>query len=66
MIDRIVVWALTLPYRVREESGQDLTEYALLTGGIAILLVGAVGLLKVDIGEWFGRLGAWFDTLTPS
>jgi len=66
MIDRIVVWALTLPYRMREEHGQDLTEYALLTGGIAILLVGTVALLKTDIGEWFGRLGAWFDTLTPT
>jgi len=66
MIDRIVVWALTLPARVREESGQDLTEYALLTGGIAILLITAVGLLSGDIGEWFARLGAWFDTLKPA
>ena len=38
MIDRIVVWALTLRVRARSERGQDVMEYAILTGGIALVI----------------------------
>ena len=43
MIDRIVVWALTLKMRASEERGQDLIEYAML-GGLIALGITAVGL----------------------
>ena len=42
MIDRIVVWALTLRDRARSERGQDVMEYAMLSGLIALAII-AVG-----------------------
>ena len=42
MIDRLVVWALSLKARARSERGQDVMEYALITGGIAIVLIVAI------------------------
>ena len=65
MIDRIVVWALTLKARPRGERGQDIMEYAILTGGIAIVILGALVLFTGPVHDWFGRLGDWFDTLLP-
>jgi Flp pilus assembly pilin Flp len=65
MIDRIVVWVLTLPYRVREESGQDLTEYALITGGVAIAIVAAVALFSAAFTDWFTDIATWVGTLAP-
>jgi len=65
VIDRIVVWALTLKTRVSEEHGQDLTEYALLTGGIAIMLVTAVGLFSGAFIAWFGAMQEWVAGLSP-
>lgn len=44
MIDRVVVWALTLRERASSERGQDVLEYAMLGGLIAmgiLLIVGA-------------------------
>ncbi len=43
MIDRIVVWALTLKARASEERGQDLLEYAMLGGLIVIAILAIVG-----------------------
>jgi len=65
MIDRIVVWALTLPHRVREERGQDIMEYAILTGSIAVALVLAVVLFTDDLAGWFTAMGAFFAKLVP-
>ena len=68
MIDRIVVWALTLKARAREERGQDILEYAVLTGTIALALsIGLLlftGQLKGD-GSFFDRLGDFMGTLVP-
>jgi len=65
MIGRIVVWALTLKTRVSEEHGQDLTEYALITGGVAIALIAAVAVFSGAVGAWFEALGGWFGGLAP-
>ena len=65
MIDRIVVWAMSLKARVSEEHGQDLTEYALLTGGIAIMLITAVGLFSGAFETWFGGMATWVEGLAP-
>jgi len=65
MIDRIVVWAMSLKARVSEEHGQDLTEYALITGGVAIALIAAVLVFQLAVDDWFRDLGTWFGTLAP-
>jgi len=65
MIDRIAVWALSLKARASDESGQDLTEYALITGGVAIALIVAVGVFSGAVDTWFRALGDWFGTIAP-
>ena len=65
MIDRIVVWAMTLPARLREERGQDIMEYAILTGSIAVALVIAVAFFTDALDGWFTAMGNFFDTLVP-
>ena len=65
MIDRIVVWVMTLKARVSEENGQDLTEYALITGGVAIALIAAVAIFSGAVGTWFEAMGGWFGSLSP-
>jgi len=65
MIDRIAVWALSLKARASDESGQDLTEYALITGGVAIALIAAVAVFSGAVGAWFEALGGWFSGLAP-
>ena len=68
MIDRIVVWALTLPYRVREERGergQDLVEYALITGGVGLLVIAATVAFRENIIIWWGKAAAEVAKLAP-
>ncbi len=65
MLDKLVVKFLVLKMWASDERGQDLAEYALLTGGVAILLIAAVGVLSGSIGTWFDRMGNWFNGLNP-
>ena len=51
MIDRIVVWALTLKVRASSERGQDVLEYAMLGGVIAMAIL-------LIVGAFSGALGA--------
>jgi pilus assembly protein Flp/PilA len=39
-----------------EESGQGMTEYALIIGGIALAAIMAIGLFGTAISEWFDNL----------
>ena len=66
MIDRIAVWALSLKARASDESGQDLTEYALITGGVAIFLITAVGIFSGAAEDWFEALAGWFADIAPA
>ena len=50
---------------VKSERGQDLTEYALITGGVAIAAIIAVALLGTAFSNWFTDMAGWVDTLTP-
>ena len=61
MIDRIVVWAL----RLRSERGQDLIEYAMLGGLIALAII-AVGVLGFSgaLNDMFTGIGT-ASTSTP-
>jgi len=65
MIDRIVVWVLTLPYRAREERGQDLVEYALITGGVGLMVIAATVLFRENIVAWWGKAAAEVAKLAP-
>jgi len=65
MIDRIVVWAMSLKARASEERGQDIMEYAILTGSIAVALVVAVAFFTGALNGWFTAMGNFFDTLVP-
>jgi Flp pilus assembly pilin Flp len=72
VIDRIVVWALTLKAPARGERGQDIMEYAILTGGIAVALLAALAFFigtKGDVGgplgSFFNRLGTFMGNLVP-
>ena len=57
MIDKLVVKLLTLKMRLSDERGQDLMEYALITGFIGIALLGALTLvLTPAVGDWFNGL----------
>ena len=45
----------------QDESGQDLAEYALLLGLIALLLVAAIGLFRTSIEGLFTRATGVLD-----
>jgi Flp pilus assembly pilin Flp len=62
MLDKLVVKLLTW---IHGESGQDLVEYGLLTGGVAIALIAAVAVFSGAAGTWFNHLGTWFGNLAP-
>jgi Flp pilus assembly pilin Flp len=50
---------------VKSERGQDLTEYALVTGLVAIAAIVGVTFLGAAFLGWFNDMGAWVNTLTP-
>ena len=62
---RIYVYATDLLRRLQDERGQDLTEYAVITGSIAIGALAAAVLLGIAFGGWFTSLKDWVDTLAP-
>jgi Flp pilus assembly pilin Flp len=50
-------FAQALAYALRDQTGQDLIEYGLLAGLIAVVAIGAVHLLGVEVGEWWSIIG---------
>jgi len=63
MIDRIVVWALTLKARASDARGQDVLEYALLGGliAMAIMAVAALEVFTGAISDMFTGIGECID-----
>lgn len=46
---------------VKDESGQGLVEYALIIALVSVGLIVALGVLRDDISEVFGRIGTAMD-----
>ena len=65
MIDKLVVKLLTLKMRLSDERGQDIMEYAILTGGIAIALVTALAFFTTKLDGWFTAVGNFFTQISP-
>jgi pilus assembly protein Flp/PilA len=49
--------------KLESEKGATATEYALLVGLIALILVGAVGTLGTNLNEVFTKIGTAVDKL---
>jgi len=65
MIDKLVVKLLTLKAKLSSERGQDIMEYAVLTGGIAVVLVLALTFFTGGITDFFTGLGNFMTGLVP-
>ena len=65
MLDKLVVLALSLKAKLSRERGQDLVEYAVLTGSIAILVIAAAVIFGGAVSTWFGDLTTWFGSIGP-
>ena len=63
MIDKLVVKLLTLKAKLSSERGQDLMEYALITGGLGVAIVGAIALTGLGPG---GIIQDWFQSLADA
>jgi len=61
MLDKLVVFVLSLKAKLSSERGQDVMEYAVITGGIAIVLVVAILLFTEQITGLFTFLGGCID-----
>ena len=62
MLDKLVVKLMVFKMRLSDERGQDVMEYAILTGGIAVALVVALVLFTDNIGGFFNASalhGSW-------
>ena len=54
---------LRLKSLLRQEEGQDLTEYALLIGLIVILAVGAITVMGTSISEILSSIASTLDSV---
>ena len=52
------IWASIRPYIPRDERGQDLAEYAMLIGFIALIVVGVVMLLGNGLNLLLGGIAS--------
>ena len=50
---------------VRSERGQDLAEYAVITGSIAIAVLAAAIVLGLAFSGWFTDMATWVGDLGP-
>jgi len=65
MIDKLVVFVLSLKAKLSSERGQDLMEYALLTGGIGLVLIASALVFSGVINDWFVAAGDAFADISP-
>jgi len=68
MLDKLVVKLLVLKMWLSDEHGQDVMEYALLSGGIAIAIAAVllVAPIRTSMANFAGGVGHCIDfTATP-
>ena len=65
MLDKLVVKLMVFKMRLSDERGQDIMEYAILTGGIAIALIVALALFTDALDGWFQAVGDFFTQISP-
>jgi Flp pilus assembly pilin Flp len=65
MLDKLVVKLMVFKMRLSDERGQDVMEYAILTGGIAVVLVVALAFFTGGITDFFTGLGGFMSGLVP-
>jgi Flp pilus assembly pilin Flp len=65
MLDKLVVKLMVLKMRLSDERGQDIMEYAILTGGIAIALIVALAFFTTKLDGWFTHMGDFFTRISP-
>ena len=58
MLKRIIGW-------FKSERGQDMVEYALITGAIAVGITAVALLFVPAVQSWWTDLATWFGTLAP-
>jgi Flp pilus assembly pilin Flp len=63
MLDKLVVKLMVLKMRLDDERGQDVMEYSILSGVIALALIAALVLFRGQVVNFFGRLGTAVDGL---
>ena len=51
---------------VREESGQDLIEYALLVGFVSLVAAAGATLVGTSLNNWYTALAGVIDTMPPA
>ena len=61
MIDKLVVFVLSLKAKLSSERGQDLLEYAILSGTLALVVLVGVGLFATSMSDWFENFGEWIN-----
>jgi len=61
MIDKLVVKLMVFKMWLSDDHGQDVMEYALITGGIALVLVLAIAFFTTPITGAFKALGKCID-----
>ena len=49
--------------RERDEQGATATEYGLLVGFIAFVIVGGVGMFGTELDAYFNGLASWLDAV---
>ena len=65
MIDKLVVKLLTLKMWLSDDHGQDIMEYAIITGSIAVVLIGSLLLFTNRLDGWFQAMGDFFTEISP-
>ena len=51
---------------VREESGQDLIEYALLAGFVSLVAAAGATLVGTSLNNWYTALSGVIDAMPPA
>ena len=64
---KLYVWMKGLTDRIREERGQDMVEYALITAIMAVIIVGVLFIaLQGALNNWVDNIAALIENPGPA